>query len=368
MYTCVQHATCCLCLRSLGSGERLSPAELAARAAASADPPEPGARPPAVNAACGIELRHLRYFLAVFEELHFGRAAARVQMAQPPLSQAIRKLEDELGVQLLHRTSRVVTPTEAGRIFAEDARRVLATFELAVAEARRAGGAKSCLRIGCVPDVPIERLQLFLNALQERGVASQTQVMQMLTHEQIGRLRAGELDLGIFHHAEEHDGIETQPLFEGERLAAFLPKNHRLGVRPVLGRNDLEEDDLALVSRINDPALHNLLLEMIEGAGYRFRSVREAGCSTARDVMLAVASGLGVAFRPFSFKDASDAGCMVIRRELDPPLWMPETRIGWIASPSRNLAASIPAIRAAARELYLATTEPLESERATHTS
>jgi DNA-binding transcriptional LysR family regulator len=88
-----------------------------------------------------VELRHLRYFLAVSEELHFRRAAKRLQMSQPPLSHAIRQLEAALGVRLFERTSRVVRPTAAGLVFAEEARKVLADVEAAVANARRAGCA-----------------------------------------------------------------------------------------------------------------------------------------------------------------------------------------------------------------------------------
>jgi DNA-binding CsgD family transcriptional regulator len=87
-----------------------------------------------------IEFRQLRYFLAVLEELHFNRAAARLHIAQPTLSRAIRKLEDELGVTLLRRASQTVVPTDAGRVFAEEAEKLLVALEFAVAEARRAGG------------------------------------------------------------------------------------------------------------------------------------------------------------------------------------------------------------------------------------
>src|SRR2546423_14881748 len=116
-----------------------------------------------------IELRHLRYFLAVVEELHFGRAAERLYIAQPPLSQAIRRLEEELGVQLLQRTSRVVTATEAGRVFADEARKVFAALDQAVVEARRAGGLGGALRIGWLPGRAIGRLVQCLRGLAAEG-------------------------------------------------------------------------------------------------------------------------------------------------------------------------------------------------------
>ncbi|WP_203981281.1 LysR family transcriptional regulator [Planosporangium flavigriseum] len=298
--------------------------------------------------APGVELRHLRYFLALYEELHFGRAATRLQMAQPPLSQSIRKLEEALGVRLFHRTSRTVAPTEAGRVFAEHVRPLLASFEAAVADTKQAGGTTSQLRIGCVPDVPIERLLKFIELMRVANPGVQTQVTQLLAREQVSRLQEGTLEYGIFHHAEDHDGIELVPLFFGEQLAAFLPKNHRLAAHDSLGPDDLEEEDLAIFSRANDPALHDLLLASIEEAGYRFRSVRDAGCFTARDVMLAVASGLGVAFRPFSFKDASDAGSLVSRRPISPPIEMPETVIAWASNAPRKLRSITESVRAVA--------------------
>src|SRR5438874_3972892 len=154
----------------------------------------------------GIELRHLRHFLAVFEELHFGRAAARLHLAQPPLSQSIRKLEHALGVRLFERTSRVVAPTAAGIAFAEEARKVLAAFETAVAEARRRGAATTTLRIGCVPYLPIEQLVDFLDSLRECGGPA-AQVTHLSTLEQLRRLREGELDVGVFPLPRDRDGL-----------------------------------------------------------------------------------------------------------------------------------------------------------------
>jgi DNA-binding transcriptional LysR family regulator len=205
----------------------------------------------------GIDLRHLRYFLAVMDELHFRRAADRVHISQPPLSQAIRKLEEELEVQLLHRTSRAVTPTAAGKVFAEEARKVLAAFDLAVAEARRAGGAAPPLRVGCTPALPIERLQAFLGTLQTQDPEVLVDVTHAPRGEQVRRLQLGELDLGIFHYADENDGLEIEALFAGEPLVALLCPGHRLAGREVVGPSDLEEETLITWSRTASPAVYD---------------------------------------------------------------------------------------------------------------
>ena len=301
-----------------------------------------------------IELRHLRYFLAVFEELHFGHAAARLRIAQPPLSQAIRKLETELGVQLFERTSRMVSATEAGRVFAVEARKVLADFDTAVGEARRAGGAASPLRIGCVPHLPIQPLLRFLGALHDRDPNTRVQVTHLTFLDQMRALLAHELDLGIFHEIGSNPEIETEPLFAGEQLAAFVPPDHPLAQKQVLGPGDLRSQTLIIFPHDANPGLQDRLLGLIDEAGYQFAAVREAGGMNPRDVMLAVADGLGVALGPFSLQDVSDVGGIVIRRQLKPSVSMPDTVVAWRANPPGQLNETLSVVQEVARELRTA--------------
>ena len=310
---------------------------------------DPRPRTDQASSRIAVELRHLRYFLAVSEELHFGRAAERLHIAQPPLSQAIRKLEGELGVRLLERTSRVVSVTPAGAVFAELARKVLADFEVAVAEARRAGGA-SAFRIASLPHLPIELLLSFLDALSDRNLAYQPHVTHLPSLEQVRRLRAGELELGVFHDPGEIEGLEREPLFPGEPLAAFLPEGHPLAERSILGPEDFR-DHVLIVSRGVNPALHDRWLGLIEQAGYHFRSMHDAGGMDGRDVILAVAEGLGTGLEPFSLAEVGGAGGLVVRRHIDPPIRMPDTVVVWRADPPPQLRTVLADVRTVARRL-----------------
>ena len=292
----------------------------------------------------GIELRHLRYFLAVVEELHFGRAAERLHIAQPPLSQAILKLEDELGLKLLDRTSRRVVVTAAGREFAYHARVVLSRVDLAVAEARRAGGLHDGLRVGCVPDVPLDRLEVFLEALAVAEVARNPQVTHLAPIEQVNRLRNGGLDVGIFHDVGALPGVDVQPLFAGEVLAAFLPAGHPLTNATGIGPDDLR-GDVVLPFPYRRPALRSRLLKILEDAGYSFAGTEEPRSGYPRDVMLAVAEGHGVAIAPASLGSVSDAGSLVHSRPLEPEVTMPDTVIAIPEDPPRQLAAVLAEVR-----------------------
>src|SRR6478672_9779054 len=132
-----------------------------------------------------MELRHLRYFVAVAEELHFGRASARVGIAQPPLSQQIKALETELGVRLLERTHRRVALTAAGSVFLEEARRTLAQAEHAAQAARRAGrGEVGRLAIGFVGSATYEVLPLVLREFRRRFPGVELSLQEMTTLEQ----------------------------------------------------------------------------------------------------------------------------------------------------------------------------------------
>jgi DNA-binding transcriptional LysR family regulator len=306
------------------------------------------------RAGLAIEFRHLRYFLAVSEELHFGRAARKLHISQPPLSQAIRKLEAELGVQLLERTSRVVKLTEAGRVFAEEARKVLADVELAVHAAQRAMGAGYTLRVGCVPHLPIDGLLAFLEALRERSPSDRPQVTHMTSGEQVARLRSGELDVGIFNDDGEEEGLEEEPLFPAERLVAFLAPDHPLTEHAVLRPADLAQETLVVFPQAASVAPHDRWLALLERAGYRFAGVRDAGGPDPRDLLLAVAGRLGVMLAPASLAAVSDAGALVVRRELDPQVTLANTVVAWRADPPERLRETLAVVSDIARELRAA--------------
>jgi DNA-binding transcriptional LysR family regulator len=289
----------------------------------------------------------------VSEELHFHRAAERLHIAQPPLSQAIRHLESELGVLLLKRTSRAVSLTEAGAVFAEVARDILARFEVGVAEARRTGGVEAPLRVGCEPHLPIQQLVAFLRALQEHDPGLSTQVTHLLATEQLRRIRDGELDLGIIYRAEEYEDLELEPLAVGEPLVAYLSPEHSLAAKRVVGPRDTVNQQLLMFPRAMNPPLHDRMLAQLERTGYRFRAIREAAGENWRDLLVAVAvaGGLAIAVLPRSLQDPGEVGETVTSRPLEPELVMPDTAVAWHVERARQFQVSPGAVREIARKL-----------------
>jgi DNA-binding transcriptional LysR family regulator len=301
-----------------------------------------------------IEVRLLRYFLAVSDELHFGRAAQRLHMAQPPLSQAIRKLEAEIGVQLLQRTSRVVELTDAGRVFADRARMLLAGLEASVEETRRMGGLSLRLRIGFLPGLRTRLLLDFVSAFSERDPDVSPEVMHLSAEEQRRRLRSGDLDLGIFHETDVLPGLRTEPLAEGEPVAAWLRSDHQLALKQSLGPEDLSGQPLLKLPRVADPIRHDRGLALLEEAGYRFKEIRETGDTDARDVLFAAAIGRGVALLPSALGAEAAPDARLTRRALAPPVWTPEIVVAWLKNPPAHLRPSLTTAREVAQALRAA--------------
>jgi DNA-binding transcriptional LysR family regulator len=272
-------------------------------------------------------------------------------VSQPPVSKAIRQLEDEVGVQLLERTRGAVALTDAGRVFADEARRILGRLDMAIAEARRAGGVTSTLRVGSLDYLPIERLQRFIKALGKRRPDLPVTIVHLPSREQIRRLRDGELDLGIFTYSEDHQEIEMRPLFAGEPIEALLPRDHRLAASRILGPDDLKDEALITASGAPNPSLYARFMTLIDRAGYKFRSVQVLEATNPRDIVLAVAASDAVMFRPLSFRAVDEAGINVIRAALDPEPAMPDTVVAWRTNPPRHLGQVLSEVREIADEL-----------------
>src|SRR5208282_909817 len=180
-----------------------------------------------------MELRHLRYFVAVAEELHFSRAAERLHMAQPPLSQQIRQLEDELGVQLFERTRRRVQLTDAGRVVLEEARRALVQADRVVAAAHRAAeGAAGFLRVGFSSSAPYTTLPAILRAFRAQFPGVALNLYERSTEEQIELLAAGTIDVALVRRPVENapESLVIKTILR-EHLVLAMPHDHRLRSR-----------------------------------------------------------------------------------------------------------------------------------------
>jgi DNA-binding transcriptional LysR family regulator len=293
-----------------------------------------------------VELRHLRYFMAVYEELHFRRAAERLYMSQPPLSQAISKLERELGVRLFERSARHVEPTAAGRALAEEARTVLADFEAAVREARRAGGVTYPVRVGHSVYLPPSGLLCFREALERRQPGIDLEFSHLPSIDLVDRLRSDELDLGIFPDHPLPEDLEKATLFAGDPMVACLRSGHPLAERDLLTPADVEDIPLVVPEKRFAPVYEHLLRDL-QGLGYGFSKIVEAGGTHVRDFMLGLATGDGIGILPPSyFKDFP----LVVGRRLDPTPMGPDTVLAW-----QSQRVSVPngagGLRALAQEL-----------------
>lgn len=244
-----------------------------------------------------MELRHLRYFVAVAEECHFGRAAERLHMAQPPLSQQIRQLEKELGVELLHRTTRRVSLTLAGERYLERARGILAAVDRAGVEAARVeAGEVGRVSIGFIGSATYALLPTLARRLREAFPGVEFEFTgEMLTPRQVEALADGTIDLAVMRTPVPDPDIDVQ-VVRREPLVVALPENHPLAGKERLRIADLRDEPFITYPSEHRSVLHDAVLAAAQRAGFRPR--RAAQVAETSTMVVFVAAGLGVAVVP----------------------------------------------------------------------
>ncbi|HCF2343190.1 LysR substrate-binding domain-containing protein [Pseudomonas paraeruginosa] len=265
-----------------------------------------------------MELRHLRYFIAVAEELHFGRAAERLGISQPPLSQQIQALEEEISARLFERTNRRVELTDAGRLFLDESRQVLAQVDKAVLLARRAHlGELGELKIGFTSSAPFtSTIPSSIHAFRKAYPEVHLDLQEMSSRQVLRALLEESLQVGVIRPLALPDTVHSVELFR-EPLVAVLRADHPLaaGSEDGLAIAALAEEPFVFFPRSYGTGLYDQVIALTRQAGFSPRIAQEA--SEAMTIIGLVSAGLGVSILPASFRRTRVDG--VVYRTLGDP-------------------------------------------------
>ena len=254
------------------------------------------------------ELRQLRYFIALAERLHFSRAAEALHISQPPLSRAIRALEERLGVALFARSRRRVELTREGARFLEDARRVLQSLERSALELRgMASGEHGRLRIGFVSLADYGVLPGLLKAYKAARPGIALSLREMLSPDQSAALASGELDFGLLLPPVAEAGQLEHVVVQRERFLVALPGGHRHATgRGRLSVGALDGEPFVMVPREIAPGLYDIVAGLAAAGGISLNVAQEA--IQMQTVVSLVSSGLGAAIVPASVANLGRRG------------------------------------------------------------
>ncbi|MDF3065661.1 MAG: hypothetical protein K0R38_1262 [Polyangiaceae bacterium] len=287
-----------------------------------------------------MDLRHLRYFAAVAEERHFGRAAERLGIAQPPLSKQLQDLESELGYPLFDRSRRPVELTAAGLTLLEHTRSLLESVELAVRETRRAGaGHRGRMSIGYPSSLAYSGLTQLLRAFRERSPDVAIEVRELAPGDQIDALKRGDLDVGFVRGALHEPQLASENI-RNEKLVLALPADHRLAIRERISLSAVAREPFVFFPRARGPGFFDLLVSFCRDSGFTPNIVQEA---PQIDVLALVAAGFGLSILPESVREQRRAD-IVLRPLIGSPTT--ELRLVWrSADPSPAVARFIETVR-----------------------
>ncbi|GAC1429092.1 MAG: LysR family transcriptional regulator [Ktedonobacteraceae bacterium] len=272
-----------------------------------------------------MELRHLRYFIAVAEELHFGRAATRLFIVQPSLSQQIRQLEDELGFSLLRRTKRSVELTDAGRVFLAEARKVLAQVQEAKRAAQRAySGEIGRLVIGYISSSTYDLLPIMLSAYRQRFPDVDVALRELTTQEQLRALEEEAIQVGLLR-LPINDPMVHIEVVRREPIVCVLPEGHPLAIHERIAAPLLANEPFVLQSRQRGGGYYAQLIHLCLASGFSPNVIQEV--TEMHTIVSLVAAGMGVSLVPLSIKNIRSQG--VVYRELEGSTPVTEMAIAW---------------------------------------
>ena len=249
-----------------------------------------------------MELRHLRYFVAVAGELNVRRAARRLHVSQPPLSRQIHDLEDELGTKLFDRTNKKLTLTPAGETFLKEARQILTQVQRAAQRAQAASrGEAGQLSIGILSPIGGLFLPPAIRAFRERFPVVDLTVADLLPEEQIAALMDRRMDLGFvpLPAIEVHPELEFEPVRQVELVAA-LPPGHRLTRQSRLTLRKLADEPFVLFKRSSAASVHDWILNLCREAGFEAHLVKLV--DRPQSILELVAAGFGISLVPDLFQ------------------------------------------------------------------
>jgi len=289
-----------------------------------------------------MELRHLRFVVALAEELHFGKAAARLNISQPPLSRQIRQLEDELGVNLFRRTRRRVEVTEAGKAFALRARQILADTEQAqlAAQATRDQVGKLTIGFASTTGCGLGLLSEILQVFCEKHANVQVVLRCLNAGDQIQAIRSGGIQIGFLKSAINDTAVTTEVILR-EPLVLALPAKHPLSSRKQVLLSALADESLIFVRRDLHPDYYDLIAEAYRTVGLPFEVAIEV--DAASTALTLVAAGLGVSLVSASARNFGIRG--VVFRELQALLPWSEIAVAYPRDSSKVLSPFLDVVR-----------------------
>lgn len=273
-----------------------------------------------------MELRHLRYFIAVAEELHFSKAAERLHIAQPPLSQQIQQLEAQLGVELFHRkTKRQVQLSEAGQVFLQEAYQLLAQLQKAIELTQKIGrGEKGQLRIGFTGLVTYNLLPVILRQFREQFPEVELMLQELTTTEQERALQDSRIHVG-FAHPPLEDNTLNQKCIQQEALIVALAETHPLAEREKISVRSLINENFIVFPRHLGSGLYDQIVSLCQQGNFSPKVTQEA--IQMQTIIGLVSAEMGIAIVPSSLQNFQRAG--VVYRNFEEKTPLVETAIVW---------------------------------------